>query len=179
VPVCGAAWSEQLELLECRNNGLQLRRDAKGGLAFLLVTVQEVCKVRQKALLGLHDLLLERVNLYYQYTDLSRITRGIEKRFELLLSLGDPLEQRSDSGLPGLQQLFEDLHLCRLKLQELDNDLKRARRVIAALSCCRLHLLQHGADVQPREIRHRNCGPGISGGALRVQQVRAPEQHTE
>ena len=77
--------------------------DVNGGEAFLLVVVQEVGKVRQKNLLGLHDLLLERVDLDYQDADLSRIASGTEQSLELLLSLRDALEQRSDCGLTGLQ----------------------------------------------------------------------------
>ena len=93
-----------------------MRCTTDGGEALLLVLIEQAGEVREKTLLGLCNLLLQGVNLQEQYADLSRVASGIEQRVDLLLSLGDPLKQRSHSCLPGLKQLPEHRLLRRLKL---------------------------------------------------------------
>ena len=76
-------------------------------------------------MLGLHDLMLQGVDLKDQYADLRRVAAGIEQRLDLLLLLLDGLKKRRHGGLPRLQQFSEERFLRGLQLQDLHDNLQR------------------------------------------------------
>ena len=64
-------------MLECRKNGLQLRRGPNCFQPLLLLRVKEAHKFREKILLYLRNLLLQRVDLDYQHSHIGCPSRPL------------------------------------------------------------------------------------------------------
>src|SRR5712664_4010874 len=114
---CCPLGSEEKYRLKRRKNRLQLSCNLHGLKFLQLLSVEDGHELREKGLLCLRHLLLQRVNLDDQDSHLCRVPVGIQQIRELLDERLGRLKQRHKRSLACLQQLLQFAHLAGPQLQ--------------------------------------------------------------